>query len=143
MLSTHDPESGYYADASQVTANGADPGPCGIAGNWTNQLGSSVTFECQDGILSGRYNSAVGNASNYYNLRGTYTMSGPALKDATIGFSVAWNNTARGNSQSTTSWTGVHYASTDVIYTTWILTRYTALADKWRNSFVDQDVFKR
>ena len=126
-----------------MASNGTTSDPCGITGNWTNELGSSVMFACNNGHLSGLYNSAVGEAANYYNLSGTYTMAGPTRRDTILGFSVAWNNEAHGNSNSTTSWTGIHYESQNKIFTTWILTRFTSVADKWSNSYVDQNVFER
>ena len=124
-------------------ANGTDCNPCGIAGKWENDLGSKAEFSCEDGFLSGKYNSKVGRAEDYYLLSGRYTMVGPNQTDAVVGWSVAWKNDVFGNSNSTSSFTGVYYNSTDTIYTTWILTRYTSLADKWSNSRVGINIFTK
>ena len=117
---------------------------CGVTGNWLNQHGSCVKFTyCLNGELTGQYKSRVGEASGSYYLSGRYTIVGPNHLDIVLGFSVAWNNMVFGNSNSTTSWTGIYNDSTDKIYTTWLLTKYTTLADKWSNTLVDQDVFER
>ena len=70
-------------------------------------------------------------------------MAGPGQKDCILGFSVAWNNTQHGNSNSTTSWTGVYLASEKVINTKWILTMDTAPEAIWRNSLIGMDTFVR
>lgn len=120
-------------------------GLCGISGNWTNQLGSMMTLDCQPssstvGFLSGSYRSAVGQAADFYQLSGRYTVVGT---DYILGFSVAWNNDVKGNSKSATSWTGVYYADQQKITTFWILTSYTKPADMWGNSQIGKDVFVR
>ncbi|KAL3855499.1 hypothetical protein ACJMK2_014707 [Sinanodonta woodiana] len=116
---------------------------CGIAGNWINQLGSMMTITCWNGNLTGIYRSAVGAATDYYQLSGRYTMTGANQKDCVLGFSVAWNNDVRGNSNSTTSWTGLYYASEGIIHTHWILTRYQQINSLWSASLIGHDDFKR
>ena len=106
-----------------------------------------MTLSCQAdsspsnvGKLTGKYNSAVGKASDYYILTGRYTKSG---SDCILGFTVAWNNDAFGNSKSATSWTGVHYTGSAELSTFWILSSYTAPENKWRNSNIGQNVFTK
>ena len=42
-----------------------------LIGKWRNELGSILEItEAIDGILIGRYNSKVGEAENFYELRG-------------------------------------------------------------------------
>lgn len=118
---------------------------CGISGNWTNELGSTMLLNCQltsstAGLLNGSYRSAVGQASDFYTLAGTYTK---VNSDYILGFSVAWNNKVHGNSKSATSWTGVYYADQDKITTFWILTRYTTPANMWNNSNIGNNIFIR
>ena len=118
--------------------------PCALIGNWMNELGSCVKFEsCENGHLTGQYYSAKGDASSWYKLHGTYTTAGLNDKDIVLGFSVPWNNEVHGNSHSTTSWTGTYYHSTRTIYTTWLLTSFKLLGEKWNSTNVYQDTFKR
>ncbi|KAK3103811.1 hypothetical protein FSP39_022092, partial [Pinctada imbricata] len=112
---------------------------CGFSGTWKNELNSTIILFCNNGQLSGMYCSSVGNATDYYKLSGRYTMIG---LNATVGWSVAWNN-SRGNSQSTTSWTGLYYKATDTIQTQLILVSYTPINDFWRAFTTNQDQFKR
>ncbi|KAL3855501.1 hypothetical protein ACJMK2_014708 [Sinanodonta woodiana] len=117
--------------------------PCGIDGNWINQLGSTMKITCRKGTLRGRYRSSVGEASDFYELSGRYTMTGANQEDCVVGFSVAWNNDVRGNSNSTTSWTGLYYASERIIHTHWILTRYREIDSLWATNLVGHDDFRR
>ncbi|KAK3587464.1 hypothetical protein CHS0354_007956 [Potamilus streckersoni] len=117
--------------------------PCGIAGKWKNQLGSTMQITCRKGNLRGKYRSSVGEASDFYDLSGRYTMTGVNQEDCILGFSVAWNNDVRGNSNSTTSWTGLLYASEGIIHTHWILTRYRELESMWASNLVGHDDFRR
>ena len=134
----------YFPDnTSCVPSNETDCIPCNMTGNWINDLGSNVEFSCHDGLISGRYNSAVGVAKDFYILSGGYTKVGPGLNDLIVGWTVAYNNEVKGNSNSTASFTGVYYESNDTIYTTWILTRYTPAADMWTNSYIGKNVFTR
>ncbi|KAL3855502.1 hypothetical protein ACJMK2_014709 [Sinanodonta woodiana] len=117
--------------------------PCGISGKWKNQLGSIMEISCQDGSLSGKYSSAVGVAVGFYKLLGQYNIVGANNNDCVVGFSVAWNNDVMGNSNSTTSWTGIHYASEGMIHTHWILVRYMEPNKLWTATMVGHDVLKR
>ncbi|KAK3587465.1 hypothetical protein CHS0354_007957 [Potamilus streckersoni] len=116
---------------------------CGITGTWKNELGSVIELSCANGNLLGKYRSAVGEAKDFYQLTGRYTMTGDKQMDVIFGFSVAWNNAISGNSNSTTSWTGIHYKSEDVIYTHWILTRYMERSRMWASNLVGHADFRR
>lgn len=117
--------------------------PCGISGKWKNQMGSILDISCENGYLNGKYSSAVGNANGLYEILGRYNMVGANNQDCVAGFSVAWNNDIMGNSNSTTSWTGIHYASEGVIHTHWILVRYMEPNKLWAASMVGHDDFER
>lgn len=95
------------------------------------------------GEIKGKYNSAVGNAEDFYPLLGRFTMAGPDLQNCVLGFSVAYNNAVRGNSNSTASFTGVYFKVDDTIYTHWILASNTEYKDMWRNSNIGKNVFTR
>ncbi|VDI56279.1 Hypothetical predicted protein [Mytilus galloprovincialis] len=95
------------------------------------------------GEIFEKYNSAVGNAENFYLLLGRCTIPVMEPSNCIIGFVVAWNNEAYGNSNSATSFTGTYYEDTDKIYTFWILTRYTMYADMWASNHIGQNVFTR
>ncbi|CAC5383701.1 unnamed protein product [Mytilus coruscus] len=125
--------------------------PCGITGKWVNELGSVVEITCKldspdrnsTGEIIGKYNSAVGAAKDYYPLSGRFTIPDQDPKNCIVGFVVAWNNEAYGNSDSATSFTGTYYKDTDKIYTFWILTRYKKYTDMWENSNIGNNVFTR
>ncbi|KAL3855503.1 hypothetical protein ACJMK2_014710 [Sinanodonta woodiana] len=116
---------------------------CGITGSWKNELGSVIELSCENGNLVGKYRSAVGEAKECYDLSGRYTMTGAEHQDIIFGFSVAWNNDISGNSNSTTSWTGVHYKSEGIIHTHWILTRYMERRSMWASNLVGHADFRR
>lgn len=117
---------------------------CGITGTWKNELNSTVVFtSCKDGQIEGKYNTAVGNASDFYVLTGRYTLSGPKKDVVELGWVVAWNNTQYGNSNSVTSWNGIYYPKEGIIHTQWILTSYAERKDLWETSLINHDEFKR
>ncbi|KAK3101768.1 hypothetical protein FSP39_006214 [Pinctada imbricata] len=113
---------------------------CGVSGKWMNQLNSTMEICCVDGNLYGKYNSAVGKAEDFYVLRGRYTLHGD---DCILGWSVAFNNTAFGNSYSTASWSGIHYADEEIIYTQWLLASFQSRESFWKAFNTNQDVFHR
>ncbi|KAK3102793.1 hypothetical protein FSP39_013956, partial [Pinctada imbricata] len=113
---------------------------CGVSGKWMNQLNSTMELCCYKGNLFGKYNSAVGRAEDFYHLKGRYTVRGG---DCILGWSVAYNNAAFGNSNSTASWAGIHYADEGIIYTQWLLARHQQREHFWRVFHTNQDTFKR
>jgi hypothetical protein len=114
---------------------------CGVAGTWKNQLGSKVTFSCKNGQINGKYNSAVGNAEDYYSLTGRYTRAGTDNNAVVLGWVVSWNNEMFGNSNSSTSWSGIYYPNERIIRTQWLLTRFKERNDYWDTTMVNHDEF--
>ncbi|XP_045170216.2 streptavidin-V2-like [Mercenaria mercenaria] len=132
-------KNGYEARCAEIQA--LNENHCGIAGLWTNQLKSVMEFTCKDGHLNGRYNTAVGQADDYYSLTGKYTMSGPNGADCVMGWVVSFNNKVFGNSNSTAAWSGIHYAHEHVIRTHWVLTRWHPLEDIRKTTTINHDDF--
>lgn len=114
-----------------------------------NDIGSrmEITFKLDSpdrnstGEIIGKYNSAVGAATEYNPLSGRFTICDQDSTSYTVGFNVAWNNEAHGNSNSTTSFTGTYYKDANKIYTFWIMARYTKYADTWENSYIGKNIF--
>lgn len=114
---------------------------CLLAGKWKNQLQSVMEITCQDGQVDGRYNTAVGNAGNFYKLAGRYTLAGE--NDTVLSWTVSWNNNLYGNSESSTAWSGIHYYEEGIIRTQWILTRYKTRPNLWQTAMIGHDEFER
>ncbi|VDI60389.1 Hypothetical predicted protein [Mytilus galloprovincialis] len=130
--------------------NDTSSDPCGVTGSWVNELGSGMELTCQadstsviSGSLSGRYNSAVGHAKDFYKISGRYARSGTKLENCIVGFTVAYNNDVHGNSNSTASFTGNYFSFDDTIYTHWILVYHTQPGNMWLNSNMGKNIFKR
>ncbi|XP_062596648.1 streptavidin-V2-like [Saccostrea cucullata] len=113
---------------------------CALAGKWKNELGSKMEITCNEGTISGRYESTVGQAVNWYDLSGRYLQVNE--KDFMVGWSVAWKNQDE-DAKSLTSWTGVYYAEKDEIWTQWILGAFKNQTDYWRIYYTNQNVFTR
>ena len=110
-----------------------------LDGTWKNQLGSTVYLDTTaDGQVSGRYSTAVGNASGWYALRGTFDPT--TATNVTFGFCVTWQSEARGSSQSSTCWSGF-VNSRQELDTTWLLTRFPAPGSEWAAANVGKDRF--
>lgn len=111
---------------------------------WTNELGSTMELKATaDGALSGRYNSSVGRAENWYPLTGRMTC-GAAGKNPTVAFTVGWKNEKTPDGSSATGWSGQVTGLGTVsprIQTTWLLTRATSAADSWSSTMVGKDTF--
>lgn len=116
---------------------------CRVAGKWKNQLKSVMEITCQSGQVTGKYNTAVGRAQDYYDIAGRYTLAGPNMTDTIISWTVSWNNLVYGNSNSSTAWTGIHYAEEGIIRTQWILIRYQTRPNLWQTSMIGHDEFER
>lgn len=64
-----------------------------LNGTWYNELGSTVVFALDsNGTLSGQYNSAVGNAEDFYVLTGRYETAPVDGQGLTLGWTVNWHN---------------------------------------------------
>ena len=109
-----------------------------ISGQYVNELGSNMTLKCfpDTGVLSGSYQSAVGDASGQYPVMGIATSCGD---QPVVGFCVAWNNAG-----ATTCWTGQFLAADESIATTWILAgQPNAQGQVWDNNRVGADLFQK
>jgi len=114
-----------------------------ISGQYVNELGSNVTLKCfpDSGVLSGSYQTAVGDASGQYPVMGLATSCGD---QPVVGFCVAWNNAAHGNTGSTTCWTGQFLAADESLATTWILSSQpNAQGQVWASNRVGSDLFQK
>ncbi|MBV9948708.1 MAG: hypothetical protein JOZ69_17810 [Myxococcales bacterium] len=93
--------------------------------------------------ISGKYVTAVGDASGTYELVGR-TETGAAGSQS-IAFVVCWQN-GSGTSSSCTAWSGQLQADAsgkDSIATSWLLTGDTKSSDDWKSTFIGQDIFHR
>ncbi|XP_019853889.1 PREDICTED: uncharacterized protein LOC109583130 [Amphimedon queenslandica] len=121
--------------------------PTSLSGTWTNELGSQMvisTSSYAEGQMNGIYNSKVGDAYEYYWFYGMYDTDGDETA-GTLGWTVQWDNTSNGNSQSNTAWSGQRYeiSGTYYIYSTWILVSQTSSDDNWESTLVGQDKFSK
>eukprot|EP00118_Oscarella_pearsei_P024733 m.306684 g.306684 ORF g.306684 m.306684 type:complete len:159 (+) comp41496_c0_seq1:718-1194(+) len=121
-----------------------------LEGYWQNELGSCMYIDKVDGEgqFSGTYNSEDGNAKFEYDLIGRWDSSTePSTeKGATLGWTVTWDNADYGNSESTTTWSGIYFPESgqeEQIQTTWLLTVSKAFSNVWESTLVGKDVFKR
>ena len=95
-----------------------------------------TAWDTTAGSVDGLYCSAVGNATNYYDLHGTFDTCGE-----TIAWTVTYQNEFY-NSHSTCAWSGRiynHKTTNPVIMTTWLLTRQTNQA--WESTNIGSDKF--
>jgi len=117
-----------------------------LSGDWHNQLGSKMTLIAdEDGGLRGKYNSAVGEAEDFYILTGRFDASPPSdnLKGVSVGWVVTYRN-RKLNAHSTATWSGQYFSDGDErILTHWLLTSSTAPSSVWRSTNVGQDTFTR
>ncbi|KAJ3806978.1 Avidin/streptavidin [Lentinula aff. lateritia] len=116
-----------------------------LSGTYINKLGSTVTLIAdQEGGLSGQYNSAVGEASNFYNLTGRFDTLPPAGRGVSVGWVVTWHNKYL-NAHSTTTWSGQYFnnGGSKTIITQWLLTGSTTLNNVWASTTVGHDEFTR
>ncbi|KAJ3851417.1 Streptavidin-Homobiotin complex [Lentinula lateritia] len=116
-----------------------------LSGNWTNELGSTMILTAdQNGGLSGQYSSAVGNATNFYNLTGRFDTLPPSDAGISVGWVVDWKNDLL-NAHAVTTWSGQYFDNDDVetILTQWLLTTSSSQADVWKSTLVGHDEFTR
>lgn len=112
-----------------------------ISGVWYNEINSTVEFEVKDGVVRGWYISAVGQAAGPYALIGFVDTDD---ETPTLGWVVRWQNKKK-NAQSVTTWCGQAQVidGEDVIDTTWLLVRSTAVKDNWESTMIGKDTFWR
>ncbi|KDR76656.1 hypothetical protein GALMADRAFT_96391 [Galerina marginata CBS 339.88] len=121
-----------------------------LSGDWHNQLGSKVHFITDsDGGITGKYNSAVGRAEDFYILTGRFDANPPEDEGVSVGWTVTWRNFVDGkenNSHSTTTWSGQYFDATsgvERIITNWLLTQSTDTKNIWDSTNVGNDTFVR
>ncbi|KIY65061.1 Avidin/streptavidin [Cylindrobasidium torrendii FP15055 ss-10] len=115
-----------------------------INGTWYNELGSTVRFDASlNGTLSGQYNSAVGNAKDFYILTGRYETQPLPNRGVTLGWTVNFKNDLR-DAHSTTTWSGQYFGGEkEEIRTQWLLSRAVRQTDAWQSTLVGSNVFTR
>jgi hypothetical protein len=127
--------------AAQATPNDlADE----LTGTWYNELGSRMKLTATaDGMLSGSYYSAVGEATDYYVLTGRFDSAPPSGEGVSVGWTVTFYN-SKLNAQSTATWSGQYFAgSQPEIVTQWLLTTSSTTAAEWQATNVGHDEFTR
>ena len=112
---------------------------------WHNELGSTMTvtsLNLSKGRLewNSKYNSAVGEAENDYDVVGKFDTDGD-----TLGWVASYQNKYL-NAHSTCTWSGHIELSPckeqkPVILTTWLLTSQTSHEDDWQSTNVGFDTF--
>lgn len=113
-----------------------------LQGTWYNELGSEMNLTIKDGLVTGTYHTAVGDASGLYPLAGRADIT--TDKTPNIGFVVSWEN-QYANAESVTAWSGQYQIlnEEEVIITFWLLTMETKPDLNWRSTLIGQDIFKR
>ena len=114
-----------------------------MGSKWQNELGSVMIItdvNLTTGSFFGTYNSAVGDATKEYWLRGRFDTDG-----TTLGWVVSYQNEYL-NAHSTAAWSGqlrIQFEATVPvsIQTTWLLTTQTTSADAWKSTNVGFNVF--
>jgi hypothetical protein len=111
-----------------------------LNGTWYNELGSQMTLQTNGNIISGTYQTAVGDASGIFNLIGQIVLDDDS--SLVLGWVVVWQNQF-GNSDSVTTWSGQLQSvnGTPTIVTTWLLTSETDPNDDWHSTLVGKDIF--
>lgn len=114
-----------------------------VAGNWYNELGSLMTLNVNASVLSGVYQTAVGNAQGIYALTGGVDTL-PSSGGQALGFAVAWIN-QYGSSNSVTTWSGQYQiiAGIEQINMLWLLTQETYPQSNWASTLINNDTFTR
>lgn len=114
----------------------------GLAGTWYNQLGSRMELTVLQGLVTGWYETAVGNASGRYDLAGRTDTDADRAQN--IGWAISWENQG-GSSDSVTAWSGQlqQIDGEEIISTTWLLTIETKPSSNWKSTLVGKDVFQR
>jgi len=112
-----------------------------VSGLWYNELNSTMELAVNGKQLTGRYVSAVGQAQGPYELTGFLDVDDAS---PTLGWVVVWKN-ARAYAQSVTAWTGQAQTAggEELIDTTWLLTRSTAVQEDWESTMIGKDLFRR
>lgn len=114
-----------------------------IDGIWYNELGSEMTLSVDGMMVTGTYQTTVGDAQGIYQLVGSVDTEPSNLGQA-VGFVVAWVNDY-GTANSVTTWSGQWQliAGEETITTMWLLTAEVGSPSDWNATLVGKDVFTR
>jgi len=94
----------------------------------------------KDGVIKGKYNSAVGDDLTWEPVHGSYAKD-PVGGAYAIGFVVNWTKVKPGETTSVTSWSGkvLNPETKPIINATWILTEMNA--PEWMNTLIGKNMF--
>jgi len=112
-----------------------------VSNVWYNELGSVMEIKFSNGIITGTYETKVGDAQGLYKLAGLY--DNKSDNEIALGWVVVWLNDGK-NSKCATSWSGeLRYTPEEgpVIFTTWLLTAETNHDNDWKSTLVGRDKF--
>jgi Avidin family len=114
-----------------------------LAGVWYNELHSTMTIEIKGNLITGTYQTAVGDASGLYQLTGSFDAN-PTSSSQSVGWVVTWNNDIE-NSNCVTSWCGKLQVinGKETITAMWLLSEESEVDDNWRSTVIGKDVFTR
>ncbi|XP_052785609.1 streptavidin-like [Mya arenaria] len=113
---------------------------CKIAGVWKNQYSSYIRLTCSNGFIVGRYFSGDVNAG-FYELAGRYQL--PDDQTCILGWIIAYENELYGNSNSTTSFSGIHYQEEEMIRTHWLQTHNHPRDSLWKTTTINHDDYTK
>ena len=112
-----------------------------LKGKWKNELNSTVIItKAENGVITGEYKTAVGDASKAAELIGFYQYI-KERESILLGFTVLWRIMTGDKLPTVTAWTGELINNT--INTTWILTSSEEPKDQWKNTLINKDVFEK
>lgn len=111
-----------------------------LNGIWYNELGSVMTLRVNGSVVTGTYQTAVGDAEGVYDLVRRTVIDDSSSE--VLGWVVVWQN-QHGNSESVTAWSGEFQTVNGVptIVATWLLTNETDPNDDWHSTIVGKDTF--
>lgn len=115
-----------------------------LEGTWFNELGSEMILEVNGIIVTGTYQTAVGDAQGIYELYGATDFEPVNPNNQAVGFVVAWDN-QYGSSHSVTAWSGQWQMinGQETITTMWLLTSETDASQDWQSTLIGKDAFTR
>jgi hypothetical protein len=100
-----------------------------------------MTLKVQGNLVTGVYESRVGDAKGVYSLTGFFDSE--LQSSNCIGWVVVWKNETE-NSDAVTTWSGQVQKDEnkeDTIITTWLLTCETDVNDDWHSTMIGKDKF--
>ncbi|KAF8824331.1 hypothetical protein HHX47_DHR8000445 [Lentinula edodes] len=116
-----------------------------LSGSWINERGATMILTAdKNGGLTGQYNSAVGNATKFYNLTGRFDTLPPSDAGISVGWVLDWKNDLL-NDHAVTTWSGQYFDNDnpETILTRWLLTISSSQADVGESILTGRDEFIR